>query len=272
MIHPTMHFLPSILSFALVLGLFQNARADDKPKTIPLWEAGAPGALGEEAKDKPSAILYLLPKASQSHPMLVIYPGGGYGGLAMDHEGHQIARWANELGMSALICDYRHRGKGYGHPAPMQDAQRAIRMARHQAADWGIDPEKIGVIGFSAGGHLASTMLTHFDQGDPSSNDPIAKFSSRPNFGILCYPVICFGQAVTHMGSQKNLLGENPSKELIESLSNEKQVTKETPPTFLFHTQEDNGVVPENSLRFYDAMVEKGVAGELHLFAKGHTV
>ena len=241
--------------------------ADEPTKTVLLWEAGAPGKLGDEAKDKPQAILYLLEGATPS-PLLVICPGGGYGGLAMDHEGHQIAKWANGLGMSALICDYRHRNKGYGHPCPLEDAQRAIRLARHSAADWKIDAKRVGIIGFSAGGHLASTVLTHFDHPSPV-DDAIGREDARPDFGILCYPVIGFDKPYTHRGSQVNLLGEKAAPELIASLSNETQVTSKTPPTFLFHTEEDTAVPPENSLTFYASLVAKKVPSEIHVFPKG---
>ncbi len=245
-----------------------NTLASD-PEQLRLWNDAAPGAVGSEEKDIPGLIVYLPTSTAQKLSALVIFPGGGYGGLAMDHEGHQIARWANKLGMAGIICNYRHRGKGYGHPHPMLDAQRAIRIARHRADQWNLDPQKIGVIGFSAGGHLASTTLTHFDRGDESAQDPIERQSCRPDFGILCYPVIAFDQPYTHRGSQKNLLGENASRELIESLSNEKQVTPDTPPTFLWHTAEDKAVPAENSLRFYSALVDAKVPGELHVFPVG---
>ena len=200
----------------------------------------------------------------------MVCPGGGYGGLAMDHEGHQIGQWLNSLGIAAFICDYRHRGKGYGHPAPLMDAQRALRTVRARAGEFGVKPDRIGILGFSAGGHLASTALTHFDGGNGESDDPIEKASCRPDFGVLCYPVIALDQPYTHKGSQQNLLGENADPKLVESLSNEKQVTSETPPTFLFHTQEDKAVPPENSLVFYQAMVTHKVPGELHLYEKGY--
>ena len=240
-----------------------------EPTSLRLWEKGAPGALGEEPKDIPMGILYRLEGAKAPTAGLIVCPGGGYGHLAMDHEGHQIAAWANQMGMTALICDYRHRTKGYGHPYPLQDAQRAIRMMRANATDWNVDPNLIGIIGFSAGGHLVSTVLTHFDDGDKASQDGIAQKSSRPDFGILCYPVIGFGQTYTHKGSQKNLIGDDASQELIKSLSNEYHVTKETPPTFLFHTQEDKAVPVENSLKFYEGLVKAGVLSELHVFPKG---
>lgn len=235
---------------------------------LKLWEDGAPGALGSEPKDVPKLIVS-LPASDQMTSALVICPGGGYGGLAMDHEGHQIAKWANEIGMAAIICDYRHRGKGYGHPAPSDDANRAVQTVRAMAKEWNIDPTKVGIMGFSAGGHLTSTVLTQFVQGKPDATDPIERFSSRPDFGVLCYPVILFGHPKTHRGSEQNLLGENPDPALLASFQNASRVTKETPPTFLFHTYEDKPVPPENSLEFYAAMVREGVPGELHFYEKG---
>lgn len=238
-----------------------------EPKTELLWPNGAPGALGEEAKDKPTLIVYLPEKPNGA--AIVICPGGGYGGLAMDHEGHQIGRWLNEHGIAGFICDYRHRGKGYGHPAPLQDAQRAIRTVRSRAKEFGVEPSKIGILGFSAGGHLTSSALTHFDAGRADADDAVERASSRPDFGVLCYPVIAFDQPFTHKGSQKNLLGENAPAELVASLSSEKQVTDRTPPCFLWHTTEDAAVPPQNSVVFYSALVAHKVPAELHIFEKG---
>jgi acetyl esterase/lipase len=249
--------------FAVQLGFAQE------PQTELLWPEGAPNALGDADNDKPQLIMYQADASKATGVGIVILPGGGYGGLAMGHEGHDFAAWFNERGISAFICDYRHRGKGYGHPAPMLDAQRAIRTVRSRAKEFGVNPEKIGIIGFSAGGHLASTVSTHFDQGTADAADPIQRVSSRPDFAILCYPVISLGQAHTHLGSQKNLLGENPDPALIEKFSNEKQVTKENPPTFLWHTVEDKGVPVENSLVFFRALVAVGVPAELHAYEKG---
>ena len=236
---------------------------------MPLWEGPAPGANGNDPEDVPVAMIRLPSSKLPPTAAIIICPGGGYGGLAMGHEGHEIAQWVNDLGMAAIICDYRHRGKGYGHPAPMLDAQRAVRLVRANAKGWNIDPKRIGMIGFSAGGHLVSTVLTQFDAGDSKSKDPVARQSSRPDFGILCYPVILLGQPETHKGSQVNLLGESPDPKVLESLQNASRVTKETPPTFLFHTYEDKGVLPQNSIEFYAAMVRNGVPGELHIFEKG---
>jgi acetyl esterase/lipase len=257
----------ALCCLSLAVGLKNVCAAE--PQTLPLWKDGAPGALGKEDKDIPKTIVYRLPPAAKPTAALVILPGGGYGGLAMDHEGHQIARWANELGMSAFICDYRHRGKGYGHPYPLLDAQRLVRMVRSQASGWNVDPQRIGIIGFSAGGHLCSTVLTHFDGGKADAADPIDRAGSRPDFGILCYPVIDFDAMYTHKGSQKNLLGEDADEALVKSLSNSTQVTNETPPAFLWHTAEDKVVPIENSLRFYSALSNKGVLSELHCFPVG---
>lgn len=253
---------------SLMLPLSRPLQATE-PKTLRLWEGDAPNALGTEDKDVPTVIVYLPENAKQPAPVLMICPGGGYGGLAMDHEGHQLAKWANEMGMAGVIVSYRHRGRGYGHPNPLLDAQRAIRFTRHHAEQWNIDPKRVGMIGFSAGGHLTSTVLTHFDEGQSDAADPVDRMSCRPDFGILSYAVIALGESFTHKGSQMNLLGADASPELIQSLSNEKQVTSKTPPTFVWHTAEDKAVPAENSLRFYSAMVTAGVPGELHVFPKG---
>ncbi|WP_246119996.1 alpha/beta hydrolase [Blastopirellula retiformator] len=240
-----------------------------EPKRELLWPAGAPGAKGEAENDKPVVTIYLADGANKTDCGVVVLPGGGYGHLALGHEGVDIAKWYNSFGVSAFVVEYRHSGKGYAHPAPMQDAQRAIRMVRAGAKEFGVSPDKIGVMGFSAGGHLASTVATHFDGGDAQSADPIARVSSRPDFAILCYPVIAFDQPFTHRGSQRNLIGQNPDPELVKSLSNELQVTSDTPPTFLFHTSEDTGVPPQNSIVFYEALQKAKVPAEMHIFAKG---
>jgi acetyl esterase/lipase len=261
------HILRSSALLFAYLVCSTTAAAAAEPKTELLWPKGAPGALGEEAKDKPNLIIYLPEKPSGA--AIVICPGGGYGTLAMDHEGHQIGRWLTEHGIAGFICDYRHRGKGYGHPAPLQDAQRAIRTVRARAKEFGVDPRKIGILGFSAGGHLTSTAVTHFDAGKADAEDEIERVSCRPDFGVLCYPVIVFDQAFSHKGSQRNLLGPDAAAELIASLSSEKQVTDQTPPCFLWHTTEDKGVPPENSVAFYSALIAHKVPAELHIYEKG---
>ncbi len=271
-------FLRSFVSAFKVLtfcGLMLSATGvlAAEPQVMPLWPNPAPGSAGQDDGDQPPLHVYLVESASPT-PAIVVLPGGGYGGLAVDHEGVQIAKFFNDHGISVLVCHYRHRGKGnsgkgYGHPVPLMDAQRAVRTARSQAAAWNIDPEKIGIIGFSAGGHLASTVSTHFDDGQVDSDDPVARASSRPDFAVLCYPVISLGQLHTHGGSQRNLLGPDPDPALLHSLSTENSVTAETPPTFLFHTADDQAVSAENSLRYASALIRAGVPTELVLFQNG---
>jgi acetyl esterase/lipase len=239
------------------------------PTVEQLWPGGAPGAKGNEDADKPTLTIYLPPQETATGSAVVICPGGGYGNLAMDHEGHQVAQWLNSFGVAGFILKYRHRGTGYGHPAPLQDAQRAIRTVRSRAKEWNISPSRIGILGFSAGGHLASTAGTHFDKGRSDADDPIERTSCRPDFMILVYPVISFTEPFTHKGSRKNLLGDEPDEKLVESLSNEKQVTPETPPTFLIHTNADTGVPAENSVYFYLALRKAKVPAEMHIYAKG---
>ena len=241
----------------------------DEPQRMLLWPNGAPGAKGDKDADKPTLTVFLPEKEKANGTAVVICPGGGYQHLAVDHEGIQIAEWLNSLGVAGFVLEYRHKGRGYMHPAPLQDAQRAIRTIRANAAQWNVSPAKVGIIGFSAGGHLASTAGTHFDKGDPQSADPIEKASCRPDFMILCYPVIAFGEPYTHQGSQNNLIGKDAPAELVKSLSNEKQVTPETPPTFLFSTDEDKTVPPENSVQFYLALRKAKVPAELHVYQKG---
>ncbi len=263
------YFTPFVaLSCAILLSSFSNLQAQ-VPQTIRLWEGDAPGALGSEEKDIPTAIVYLPEKSSKPTGAIVIFPGGGYGHLAIDHEGHQIARWANDMGLAGIIVSYRHRNRGYGHPTPMLDAQRAVRLARHNAQLWNIDPSKVGVLGFSAGGHLTTTVLTHFDEGQSEAQDAVDKLSCRPDFGVVCYAVIALGEEFTHKGSQKNLLGDAPSSEQLQLLSNEKQVSSRTPPCFVWHTAEDTVVPVENSLAFYSSLVKAKVPSELHVFPIG---
>jgi len=197
----------------------------------------------------------------------VICPGGGYGGLA-PHEGVQYARFLNEYGIAGFVLKYRLGPAGYRHPAMLQDAARAVRTVRARAGEWRVDPKRIGIMGSSAGGHLASTLLTHFDAGKADAADPIEQQSSRPDLGILCYAVISMGD-IGHLGSRNNLLGKDPSPELIRELSNELHVTKETPPCFIWHTYEDRGVRLENSLQFAEAMQRAGVPFDLHVYQKG---
>jgi acetyl esterase/lipase len=238
---------------------------------IRLWDSEAPSSVGDADKNIPTITPYVPSKTKGNGTAIVVCPGGGYGGLALDHEGTQIAEWLNERGITAFVLKYRIAVKGRPgplQPAPMLDVQRAIRLVRSKAKDYGIDANKIGVWGFSAGGHLASTATTHFDKGDPRAKDAVDRVSSRPDFSILSYPVISMGKE-THGGSKRNLLGEKPDPKLVEFYSNHLQVTKETPPVFLFHTAEDKVVVIENSKLFVAACKEKGVDVEFVEYEKG---
>ncbi|HTU18749.1 MAG TPA: alpha/beta hydrolase [Gemmataceae bacterium] len=252
-----------LLSLGLTLGA-----AADQPKVELLWPKGAPGALGTEDRDKPSLTIYLPLADKANGAAVVVCPGGGYGGLAVGHEGKEPAEWLNRQGIAAFVLRYR-LGSRYHHPVPMQDAQRALRIVRSRAKEWNLDPKRIGIWGFSAGGHLASTIATHFDDGKPDADDPIERVSCRPDFAILCYPVITMRPPYTHGGSRRNLLGDKPDEALVESLCNDKQVTEKTPPTFLFHTNEDKAVPAENSILFYQALRKKKVPAELHIYEKG---
>lgn len=235
--------------------LAQQPRPAEPPMEL-LYPNGAPGALGTEDKDKPSLTFYLVPKERAVPTAVIVCPGGGYQHLAIDHEGKQIAQWLNSLGISAFVLKYR-LGPGYHHPAMIDDAHQAIRMVRSRAAEFGIDPKRIGIWGFSAGGHLASTAATHFTT------------DTRPDFAILTYPVISFTTPYVHKGSLKNLLGENPDPKLVEDLSNDLRVTPQTPPTFLVHSTDDKVVPPENSILFYMAMRKAGVPVEMHIYEFG---
>ena len=256
---------------ALTLVGMTTAENAQTPEVELLWPQGAPGAKGDAEGDKPTLMIYLPPEQNAAGSAVVICPGGGYGVLAIDHEGHQIAQWLNSLGVAGFILKYRHRnsGAGYGHPAPLQDAQRAIRLVRSQAKKWNIDPNRIGILGFSAGGHLASSAGTHFQNSYYDVKDSIDDVGCRPDFMVLVYPVISFSKWCAHTGSRTNLLGKNPEEELVQSLSNEEQVAPQTPPTFLVHANDDKGVPPENSIYFYLALRKAGVPAEMHIYENG---
>ncbi|PYK60601.1 MAG: endo-1,4-beta-xylanase, partial [Verrucomicrobia bacterium] len=228
--------MKTLFASVLLLSFSIPLRAEVKDP-IPLWPNGAPGALGNEEKDIPAITQYVPELDKAAGAALVVCPGGGYGGLAQ-HEGKDYALWLNQHGITAFVLRYRLGSNGYRHPAMLNDAARAVRLVRARSGEWKLDPHRIGIMGSSAGGHLASTLLTHFDSGKPDADDPVERQSSRPDLGILCYPVITMGEH-THQGSKNNLLGKDPSPELVKLLSNELQVTKETPPCFIFHTDED---------------------------------
>ncbi|MEO5814729.1 MAG: alpha/beta hydrolase [Gemmatimonadaceae bacterium] len=236
---------------------------------IPLWAAGAPGALGDAPEDQPIITPYLPPEGRANGTAVIVFPGGGYQHLSMEKEGSDVANWLTTTGVTAFVVRYR-LGPRYHHPAELGDAQRAIRIVRSRAIEWRVNPGRVGIIGFSAGGHLASTAGTHFDAGSSTSADGVERASSRPDFMLLLYPVITMrGDSATHMGSRKNLLGDNPDDALVRLMSNELQVTRNTPPTFIVHSTDDKTVPVENALLFYQALRNNAVPVEMHIFESG---
>jgi acetyl esterase/lipase len=265
-----MRTLRTSLYAILFLGVSAVAHAQAAPpQTILLWPNGAPGAMGNEDIDKPSLTIYPVNGAEKVPTAVIICPGGSYMHLSMEKEGADVAKWLNERGITAFVLKYR-LGPKYHHPIEMEDGQRAIRWVRLHAKEYGYEEKRIGIWGFSAGGHLASTTGTHFDAGKTDAGDPIDWQSSRPDFMILAYPVITFTTPYLHQLSRDNLLGKDPDPALIELLSNEKRVTADTPPTFLFHTTEDKTVSVENSVYFYLALRKSGVRAEIHIYEKGN--
>ncbi len=270
---------------ALVAGLCSTFTLAQNT-TLPLWEGDPPNytETGEvtiwDTSDivrvrnvqKPDIAIFLPSKKNISGEAVIICPGGGYGILAYDWEGSDIARWLSSQGIAAFVLKYRLPGASSNitpYKSPLMDAQRAMRLVRHHAESWNLDPGKIGIMGFSAGGHLASTLSTHFDSGDSLSTDPVEKESCRPDFSILMYPVISFSDEITHHGSKENLLGADPDPELVRFFSNELQVTPDTPPAILIHSEDDQAVPVENSLEYYKALKENQVPAELHIYPYG---
>ncbi|MBI4604514.1 MAG: alpha/beta hydrolase [Planctomycetes bacterium] len=265
--------LPANAALLAFLSIFSgspisHAQGGGEPKVELLWPQGAPGAVGSEASDKPTLAVWLPPAGKAAGCGVVVCPGGGYGFLALDHEGRQVAEWLNSFGAAAFVLSYRIAPR-YRHPAPLQDAQRAVRTVRARAKEWGVLPDRVGILGFSAGGHLASSAGTHFDGGNAVSADPVERAGSRPDFMVLAYPVISFTAPYAHVGSRRNLLGDPADPALVESLSSETRVTAATPPAFLFHTSADTGVPPENSIAFYLALRKAGVPAEVHIYERG---
>lgn len=275
--------IKSILFIFMLIG-FQYMNAQNV--TLPLWQDIPPNYrdAGEKEKDEkngiqvislvqnPDIAVYLPSKPNATGQAVVICPGGGYHVLAYDWEGKDIAKWLNSIGVAGIVLKYRlpnAKSNIVSYKSPLLDAHRAIRLVRYHAKEWNIDPQKVGIMGFSAGGHLASTAGTHFDSGNSDSGDPVERISSRPDFMILGYPVISMDEAVTHKGSKRNLLGPDPSPDLVKEYSNELQVTDNTPPTFLFLASDDKSVIPENSLRFYQALVKNNVSAEMHIYPEG---
>jgi len=241
------------------------------PQVIRLWPDRAPGAQGDQDEDIPTLTVYLPPRAADAAgpiAAVIVAPGGSYRALAIAKEGQAPAEFLNSLGMAAFVLKYR-LGPRYHHPVELGDAQRAIRLVRSRAGEWRIAPDRIGIFGFSAGGHLASTASTHFDSGQPNAADPIERAGSRPDFAVLGYPVISLTEAWTHQGSKTNLLGDAPDPALARLLSNETQVTSTTPPTFIYHTNADTAVPVENSVAYFLALRKAGVPAEFHVFKDG---
>ncbi len=248
-------------------------------KALKVWPNGAPNDNGmKEPEEKYDGIrvrnvseaemyVYLPEKDKNTGVAVVICPGGGYRIEAMDHEGHEIATFLQGKGIAGIVLKYR---LPYGHhEIPSCDARRAIRTVRKNALEWGIDPERIGIAGSSAGGHLASTAGTVFDAGNKESSDPVDQQSCRPNFMLLLYPVISFDEDFGHMGSRENLIGKGHDKNLIKKYSNELNVTEQTPPTFLVLADDDKSVPPRNSIEFYSALKRYDIPAEMHIFQQG---
>jgi len=237
------------------------------PEPIMLWPAGAPGAAGTTDADKPGIYVY-LPAANPTKTAVVVAPGGGYTHLAMEKAGFAYARWLNEHGVAAFVLRFR-LGPVYHHPIEIGDAHRAIRYVRAHASEYGIEKDRVGMWGSSAGGHLTATAGTQFDAGHPDAADPIDHESSKPEFLVLCYPVITLMDPSAHTGSRKFLLGDSPDPAMVRSMSAETRVTADTPPTFIFSTTDDKTVPIANSVMFYDALVKAGVPAEMHIFQRG---
>jgi acetyl esterase/lipase len=277
-----------LLALGLVPVLPAAMPATPNPLVLPLWEGAPPNAqpagkafehvqegniAGVRHVANPAIEVRLPAHGNATGRAVVVCPGGGYGGLAYDWEGTDFAGWLNSQGIAAIVLTYRLPVDGdVAHEkwlVPLLDAQRAIRLTRAHAAEWGVNPAKVGIMGFSAGGHLASTAGTHFDAGDAQAADPVDRFSSRPDFMILVYPVISMVQGTTHGGSRLNLLGKDPPDELLQRYSNELQVTADTPPTFLVHAGDDPAVPVKNSILFYQALLAHKVPAELHVYPQG---
>ena len=259
------HAISIILSLTLASASITGAA----PERQLLWPEGAPGATGQSDKDQPWVDVYLPEKTKANGAAFVVCPGGGYGGLATDHEGIQPAKFFNSLGVTTFVLHYRLGSSGYHFPTELQDVQRAIRLVRSGAAKYGIDPQRIGVMGFSAGGHLTSMAATLFEEGDPKSSDPIDRVSSRPDVAVPCYPVISMIDAFGHKGSRKNLLGPDDNDDLAKQVSTHLRVTPRTPPCFIFQTDEDTVVPAENAVQFYLALRQNKVPAELHIYRPG---
>lgn len=254
-------FTSAILFSSLILSRAQMQTP------IPLWPNGAPGALGTSSNDIPTLTPYLADPTNATGAAMIICPGGGYAHLS-PREGNDYALWLNQHGITCFVLKYRLGADGYRHPSELQDSARAVRLVRARADEFKIDSKHIGIMGSSAGGHVASMLMTHFDSGETNSADVIERQSSRPDIGILCYPVITMGE-FAHQGSKNLILGKNPSPELVQETSSELHVTANTPPCFIWCTSEDKTVPPENTLMFAAALRKNHVPFDLHIYQKG---
>ncbi len=271
------------LALTIISLVFQSF---GQSEIIPLWNTTIPNYQSSEEKEEtnnsriewitkvqiPTLEIFLPSKQHATGQAVVICPGGGYVGLAYDWEGTDFAKWFNSKGIAAFVLKYRmpqSKSVVIGKDAPLQDAQRAVRMVRNYAEQWHVDTNQVGIMGFSAGGHLASTLGTHFDLDNFAKTDSVDKLSARPDFMVLVYPVITMDEKCTHMGSRENLIGKSPSQELIDFYSNDMQVKENTPPCFIVHASDDNGVPVENSLRMYRSLIDKGIPTEMHIYPSG---
>ncbi|MDR2674840.1 MAG: alpha/beta hydrolase [Opitutaceae bacterium] len=262
---------------AIAMTLLSTTLAAAQPAVIPLWPEGVPGLRADAAPDQDAparssgihhpTMLFFPAENNATGAAVVVCPGGGYSGLSMQNEGRDVAAWLNSIGVSAFVLKYRM--KEYGQPAPLQDVLRAIRTVRAGADKFGLLADRIGVLGFSAGGHLASCAATLFDAGAGRTGAPLDATSARPDFAVLVYPVISMRDDIGHRGSRKNLLGANPPAALIDLYSTDERITKNTPPTFLVSGSDDKTVPVQNSIRFYLALRREGVPAELHLYQNG---
>lgn len=259
------HALAEMLAAATIAGTAAVCCGNDI--VLPLWPQGVPDAKGNGPADNPSITVHLPAAGGTNRAALLICPGGGYGGLCSSYEGHDVAAWLNRSGMAGIVLKYRLNP--YRHPVPLQDARRAMRLVRLHASEWGLDAHRLGVMGFSAGGHLASTLGTQFDAGEAQAADPVERLSCRPDFMVLVYPVISMG-AKGHAGSTHNLLGPNPTPAARDSVSSELHVTADTPMAFLAHAVTDAVVPVDNSRMFVAALKAKGVPVTYFELPKGN--
>ena len=258
----------------LQLSMYAAFASDRNPVEMDLWPNGAPGVAGAQIEtqtndDYSVAKLYIYhpDRDKNTRAAVIVCPGGGYGMLAIGYEGHVYARWLADNGITGIVLKYRlPRGQ---HSVPLRDAQRAVRVVRSEAVNWGVNPSKIGISGFSAGGHLASTAGTHFDGGNSAAIDPIDRFGCRPDFMILFYPVITMKEEFTHTGSRRNLMGGEYNADLVNLYSNEEQVNRQTPPAFIITSDDDEMVLPRNSVEFYSALKRHNIPAVLYVIPDG---